>query len=170
MSSRSINKVTIMGNVTADITMRTTQNGTPVASFSIATNRGYTDSEGNKQESAEFHNIVAFGKLAEICNNLLQKGSQILVEGRLQTRKWDDQDGKTNYKTEIVINEMYLLARGKPRAGGDNDFNDSSYVSGQASSSDDTVVDDSPSNDTTSKDKKSKDTKDEEVTADDIPF
>lgn len=168
MSSRSINKATIMGNVTADITMRTTQNGTPVASFSIATNRDYTDSEGNRQESAEFHNIVAFGKLAEICDNLLQKGSQVLVEGRLQTRKWDDQDGKTNYRTEIVIDEMYLLARGKPRAGGDDYNDDNSYVSGQSSSDDDNIIDDSPKD---SKDTKKKDTKkDEEVTADDIPF
>lgn len=157
-----------MGNVTADITMRTTQNGTPVASFSIATNRDYTDSEGNRQESAEFHNIVAFGKLAEICDNLLQKGSQVLVEGRLQTRKWDDQDGKTNYRTEIVIDEMYLLARGKPRAGGDDYNDDNSYVSGQSSSDDDSIIDDSPKD---SKDTKKKDTKkDEEVTADDIPF
>lgn len=158
-----------MGNVTADITMRTTQNGTPVASFSIATNRDYTDSEGNRQESAEFHNIVAFGKLAEICDNLLQKGSQVLVEGRLQTRKWDDQDGKTNYRTEIVIDEMYLLARGKPRAGGDEYNNEgSSYVSADSSNDDDSIIDDSPKKESETKKKDTK--KDEEVTADDIPF
>lgn len=165
MSSRSINKATIMGNVTADPTMRTTQNGTSVVTFAIATNRDYTDSEGNKQESAEFHNIVAFGKLAEICNDLLQKGSQVLVEGRLQTRKWDDESGKTNYKTEVVIDEMYLLARGKPRAGGEYSNDSSSYVGG-SSTGDDNIIDDSPKK--PSKDKVVE--KDEKVTADDIPF
>ena len=109
-----------MGNLTADPVIKTTQNGTPVATFAVATNRSYTDSSGSKQDAADFHNIVAFGKLAEICENLLKVGSKVMVEGRLQTRKWEGQDGKTNYRTEVVIDEMQLVANGKAREMNDD--------------------------------------------------
>ena len=122
MSSRSINLVILVGNLTADPTLKTTQNGTPVTTFAVATNRSYTDSSGAKQDAADFHNIVAFGKLAEICTNLLKVGSKVMVEGRLQTRKWEGQDGKTNYRTEVVIDEMQLIANGKARAEADDDY------------------------------------------------
>jgi single-strand DNA-binding protein len=174
MSSRSINKATIMGNLTADPSMRSTQNGTPVITFAVATNRTYTDANGNKQDSADFHNIVAFGKLAEICNDLLKVGSRVLVEGRLQTRKWDGEDGKTNYKTEIVIDDMYLLARGKSRDSDDDGGYSDEYVGGSdvvADSNDDPIITDKADDSkdkNAKKDEKSK--KDEEVTADDIPF
>lgn len=108
-----------MGNLTADPTLKTTQNGTAVATFAIATNRSYTDSSGAKQDAADFHNIVAFGKLGEICTNLLKVGSKVMVEGRLQTRKWEGQDGKTNYRTEVVIDEMQLIANGRAREEGE---------------------------------------------------
>ncbi len=114
MSARSLNRAELIGNLTADPVMRTTNNGTMVATFSVATNRSFTDSSGTAQQVADFHNVVAFGKLAEICQNLLKIGSKVYVSGRLQTRKWEDQNGVTRYRTEIVAEEMILLGNGRP--------------------------------------------------------
>ena len=110
MAVRSLNSAQVIGNITADPQIRSTNNGTAVATFAVATNREYTTSEGDYQEAADFHNVVAFGKLAEICQNLLQKGSMVYIKGRLQTRTWDDDSGKKNYRTEIVAEDMILLA------------------------------------------------------------
>ena len=170
MSVRFLNRAQLIGNLTADPVMRTTSNGTPVITFAVATNRSYTDSSGAQQESAEFHNIVAFGKVAKICEQFLQKGSMIFVEGRIQTRKSDSEDGHTNYKTEIVVDDMKLLARGKAPSGS---YNDSSYVDSNSSSS--VPIDDNSANSDGDNKKKTKKTKkeeapSEEVTAEDIPF
>lgn len=108
MSTRSINKVILIGNLTRDPELRYTPQGTPVASFGLATNREWV-SEGTKKEAADFHNIVAWNKLGELCAQLLAKGSKVYVEGRLQTRNWDDSDGNKRYKTEVIIDEMILL-------------------------------------------------------------
>ena len=88
------NKAVIVGNLTRDPETRTIPSGQPVASFAIATNRIWNDKEGNRQEATEFHNVVAFGKLADICSRYLNKGRLVLIEGRIQTRSWQDQDGK----------------------------------------------------------------------------
>lgn len=113
----NFNKAIILGNVTRDIELKTLPSGSSVANFSVATNRIYTDKAGAKQQTAEFHNIVAFGKLADICSRYLGKGKLVLVEGRIQTRSWQAQDGSKRYRTEIVMENMQLGPRG---ATGDN--------------------------------------------------
>ena len=97
-----LNKAIIMGNLTRDPEVKTLPSGMHVTNFSLATNRSYKDKEGNKQEDAEFHNIVVFGKQADSCGQYLKKGQEALVEGRIQTRSWEGEDGKKNYRTEIV--------------------------------------------------------------------
>lgn len=104
-----LNKAMIIGNVTRDPETRSTANGQPVTSFSIATNLTWTDQSGQKQQKAEFHNIVAWRKLAEICGQYLKKGSKVYIEGRLQTSDWTGQDGNKRYKTEIVADNMIML-------------------------------------------------------------
>ena len=113
MSTRSLNKVMLIGNLTRDPEMRYTPQGTAVCTFGLATNREWVDGSGQKQEGAEFHNIVAWTKLAEICSQLLFKGRKAYVSGRLQTRSWQGQDGAERSKTEIVIDEMIAFGEGK---------------------------------------------------------
>lgn len=108
----NLNRATIIGNLTRDVELRTTTTGQNVATFGVATNHAWTDSSGQKQERAEFHNIVAWGKLAEICNSYLAKGRKVYVEGRLQTREWESQDGTKRNRTEIVADNMIMLDRG----------------------------------------------------------
>ncbi len=110
--ARTVNKVILVGHLTRDPELRYTPQGTPVADFSIATNREWV-TNGERQESVEFHNIVAWSKLAELCNQLLRKGSKVYVEGRLQTRDWQTESGEKRYKTEVVISEMILLSGGR---------------------------------------------------------
>lgn len=114
----SLNRAQIIGNVTRDPEVRQTPGGQSVASFSVATNSVWVDKTGQKQEKAEFHNIVAWGKLAEICGQYMQKGRKVYVEGRLQTRDWDGEDGVKRYKTEIIAENIILLDRaGNPEGG-----------------------------------------------------
>ncbi len=114
----NLNKVFVMGNLTRDPELRQIPTGQTVCSFSIATNRRFTDKAGQKQEQVEFHNIVAWGRQAEIINQYLHKGSSIFVEGRLQTRSWQDQQGTKHWKTEIVAEQIQLGPR--PAGGGGN--------------------------------------------------
>lgn len=108
----SLNRAQLIGNLTRDPELRQTPNGTTVCSFSVATNFTWKDQMGNKQEKAEFHNIVAWGKLAEICGQYLTKGKKVFIEGRIQTRDWEGDDGIKRYKTEIVAENMIMLSRG----------------------------------------------------------
>lgn len=105
----NLNKAMIIGNVTRDPEVKTTPNGATVASFSIATNFVWKDQAGAKQERVEYHNIVAWRKLAEIIGQYVHKGSKLYIEGRLQTRDWEGQDGKKNYRTEIIADNMIML-------------------------------------------------------------
>ncbi len=105
----NLNKAMLIGNLTRDPEIRTTPQGTSVASFSIATNFVWTDQSGQKQEKAEYHNIVAWRKLADIIGQYLKKGSKIYIEGRLQTRDWTGQDGIKRYRTEIIAENMIML-------------------------------------------------------------
>jgi single-strand DNA-binding protein len=109
--ARGLNKVMIIGNVGRDPEMRYIPSGKPVTSFSVATSRGWTDADGERHEETEWFNIVAWGNLAEICKQHLRKGQQIYVEGRLQTRSWEDHEGRKRFRTEVVANEMILLSR-----------------------------------------------------------
>lgn len=109
--ARSLNKVMLIGNLTRDPEMRYTPQGTAVCTFGVATNREWKTESGEKKEDAEFHNIVAWNKLAEICANLLKKGRKVYVEGRLSTRSWEGQDGVKKQRTEVVISDMVILDR-----------------------------------------------------------
>ena len=110
----NFNKAIVAGNLTRDVELRSTPSGQSVANFSVATNRFYTDSAGQKQTEVEFHNIVAWGKLAELCNQYLAKGRSVLIEGRLKTRSWQDQSGQTKYRTEIIAETIQF----GPKPGG----------------------------------------------------
>ena len=99
----------LIGNLTRDPEMRYTPQGTAVCTFGVATNRSWTAESGEKKEEADFHNIVAWNKLAEICAQLLKKGRKVYVEGRLSTRSWQGQDGTQKQRTEVVINDMVIL-------------------------------------------------------------
>lgn len=107
----NVNKAIVCGNLTRDPEERTLPSGQPVSAFGIATNRAWTNADGQKQEQVEFHNIVAFGKLAEICNQYLTKGRLVYVEGRLQTRTWEGQDNVKRNRTEIVADTMQMGPR-----------------------------------------------------------
>ncbi|MBI5732102.1 MAG: single-stranded DNA-binding protein [Candidatus Magasanikbacteria bacterium] len=104
----NFNRAVILGRVTKDPELRTTPSGQNVTSFGVATNRYWTNRDGQKQEQVEFHNVVAWGKLAEICAKYLTKGGLVLIEGRLQTRNWQDQQGNKHYRTEIIAENMQL--------------------------------------------------------------
>lgn len=107
----SLNRAQLIGNLTRDPEVRQTTGGKSVVNFSIATNSRWTDSSGQTQEKTEFHNIVVWGKLAEICAQYLKKGSKIFIEGRIQTREWQGEDGVKRYRTEIVAENMLMLDR-----------------------------------------------------------
>ena len=115
----NLNKAMIIGNVTRDPELRNTATGQTVAAFSIATNLVWTDQSGQQQKKTEFHNVVAWRKLAEVCAKYLHKGSKVYVEGRLQTTDWTDQAGSKRYRTEIVIENMIMLDSkgGSPMSG-----------------------------------------------------
>jgi len=120
MSVRSLNKVFLIGNLTRDPEIRYTTGGASVVSFGLATNKSWKNPEGELQESTEFHNIVAWGKMAEICQQLLAKGMKVYIEGSISTRSWEDDSGNTRYKTEVRVNEMILLdSKGKQGTGMD---------------------------------------------------
>jgi single-strand DNA-binding protein len=121
-----LNKAIVIGNLTRDPELKALPSGITVTSFSVATNRVWKDKNGAKQESADYHNIVVFGRQAEIANQYLRKGASVLVEGRMQTRSWDDASGKKNYRTEIIADRIQF----GPRTGG------ASTVPSQAPSAD----------------------------------
>lgn len=129
-----LNKVMLYGNLTSDPDLRSMPNGNKVVSFGLATNRSYKDQGGARKEVAEFHNIVAFGKLAEIFAQWLKKGRPVYIEGRIQTRSWDDQNGGgKKYRTEIVAENFQFGATGK--SGEEGGFAGSSNNSEESSSS-----------------------------------
>ncbi len=107
--SRGLNKVMVIGHLGRDPEMRYTPSGRPVTSFSVVTTRAWTSAEGERHEESEWFNVVAWGNLAEICNQYLAKGQQVYVEGRLQTRGWEDEQGKKHFRTELVASEMIVL-------------------------------------------------------------
>ena len=120
--ARSLNKVMLIGNLTRDPEMRYTPQGTAVCTFGLATNRQWTTESGEKKEDAEFHNLVAWNKLAEICSQLLKKGRKVFVEGRLSTRSWQGQDGTQKQRTEIVIADMVILDKKGDEPSGEGEM------------------------------------------------
>ncbi len=117
--ARGINKVILVGNLGQDPELRYTGNGTAVCNLRIATNESYKDANGEWVERTEWHTVVAWSRLAEICNEYLHKGSQVYIEGSLQTRSWEDRDGNTKYTTEIKAREMMILS-GRDTPGGES--------------------------------------------------
>lgn len=107
--TRGLNKVMIIGNLGRDPEMRYTPSGKPVTSFSVATSRTWTTTDGDRREATEWFNVVAWRDLAEICNQYLSKGSKVYIEGRLQTRSWESPDGQKHFRTEVVADEMIVL-------------------------------------------------------------
>ena len=106
----SLNKAQIIGNLTREPELKKTQTDQSVCTLGVATNRYWTDSSGNKKDEAEYHNVVCWGKLAEICAEYLKKGTKVFFEGRLQTRQWEDEGGIKHYRTEIVAQDMIILS------------------------------------------------------------
>jgi len=162
----SLNRATIIGNLTREPEVRQIPSGQSVCSFAVATNRSWASADGQKQEASEFHNIVAWGKLAEICAQYLNKGRKVYIEGRLQTRDWEGQDGVRRYRTEIVADRIQFGNR--PGAGGAG--TGSAGASGSANGSDKSS---SVNDDSSQKDAPPVDTIDypeEEIIPDDIPF
>lgn len=144
-----LNRITIIGNITRDPELRTTPNGKSVASFSVATNRYWTDQNGQKQKETEYHNVVLWTKLADVAGQYLKKGNKVYVEGRLRTREWTAQDGTKRTRTEITGNHMIMLG-GRPSNG-----------SGQTTTTPTTEE---------SKDEEPKEVIEEEIKVEDIPF
>jgi single-strand DNA-binding protein len=117
-SLMAVNKVILVGNLGKDPELRYTASGTAVATFSLATSEKFKNRNGEQQERTEWHNIVVWANLAEICGKYLSKGRQIYIEGRIQSRSYDDRDGNKRYITEVVANEMQMLGRPGDEAGG----------------------------------------------------
>ncbi|RUO28216.1 single-stranded DNA-binding protein [Aliidiomarina sanyensis] len=135
MASRGINKVILIGNLGADPEVRFTQNSTAIANLSVATSESWKDKQsGEQREQTEWHRVVLYRRLAEIAGEFLRKGSKVYIEGRLQTRKWQGQDGKDNYTTEVIANEMQMLdsAGANQGAGGFSGHGAQSNDSGNA--------------------------------------
>lgn len=121
--SRGLNKLMIIGHIGRDPEMRYTPSGRPVTTFSVATSRSWHSSDGERHEETEWFNVVAWGNLAEICNQHLSKGQQVYVEGRLQTRRWEDAEGNQHFTTELVAREMIML--GDRRGGASAEYSSS---------------------------------------------
>ena len=113
MSKGSVNKVILIGNLGSDPEVRFTPSGVQVANFSLATSESWTDRAGERQERAEWHRIILWRRLAEVAGQYLRKGSKIYIEGKLQTRSWEDQNGQKRYTTEVVANSMEMLEGGQ---------------------------------------------------------
>lgn len=169
--SRSLNKVQLIGNLTRDPEMRYTPSGAAVCTFGLATNRQWNTETGEKKEEVEFHRIVAWSKLAELCAQLLSKGRKVFVEGRLQTRKWTGQDNVERQTTEIVISDMIILDSKGVGVGGSAPVDDFDIPEDLAG---DMPAGGNQTNSTKPTDDKKKSVTDGDATADpgsdDIPF
>lgn len=157
--ARSLNRVQLIGNLTRDPELRYTPQGTAVCSFGLATNRGWTTDSGEKKEEAEFHKIVAWNKLGELCSQLLTKGRKVYVEGRLSTKSWTGQDGAQRTTTEVVIDDMIIL-----------DSKRESETPAEESTFEETQEATSPEPKEKKAKKETVKNEDEEVNPDDIPF
>lgn len=160
--AKSLNRAQLIGNLTRDPELRYTPNGNAVCTFGVATNRTWTTDSGEKKEEADFHNIVAWGKLAEICSKYLVKGRKVFVQGRLSTRSWTGQDGQQKSRTEIIIDDMIILDN--KGAGPAHD------VPQQASSGSEAAAESEDQGQGSRKVPAPSSSGDEEVSPDDIPF
>lgn len=158
----------LIGNLTRDPEMRYTPQGAAVCTFGVATNRNWTTDTGEKKEDVEFHNVVAWNKLAEICSQLLKKGRKVFVEGRLSTRSWQGQDGTQKQRTEVVISDMVILDK---KEAGEDGMDIPEPQSAPVEESQEPVEKKSKSKTASVKDSgEAKEEKVEEVSEEDIPF
>ena len=127
MASKGVNKVILVGNLGADPESRTLPNGNAVANLSLATSESWKDQQGQMQERTEWHRLTMYRRLAEIAAQYLKKGSQIYVEGKLQTRKWQDQNGQDKYTTEIIVDQMQMLGGGNGGQGQNDNQSQGGY-------------------------------------------
>lgn len=130
--TRGLNKVMVIGNIGRDPEMRYTPSGKPVTSFSLASSRSWTAPDGQRREETEWFNVIAWGNLAEICNQKLSKSQQVYVEGRLQTRSWEDDRGQRHFRTEVVANEMIILGPRDKTNGRNGNYQEDRYKYGLA--------------------------------------
>ena len=151
MASRSVNKVILVGNVGKDPEVKLLASGMSVANFTLATNERFKDKSGEFQERTEWHSLVAYQRLAEIVRDYTKKGSKLYIEGRIQTRSWDDKENQKHYKTEIIVNDLVLLSGRGEGESGSSTRSASSYDQRQPAAADDIV-------------------QGTEITDDDIPF
>jgi single-strand DNA-binding protein len=135
----SINKVILIGNLGGEPEVRYTPSGTAIANFSLATTDQWTTKEGGKEEKTEWHKIVAFGRLGEVCGEYLHKGKQVYIEGRIQTRAWEDKEGIKRYTTEIVANSMQMLGSAKRESDSADRMNERPPVEEPVSIPDDEI-------------------------------
>ena len=168
----SLNRAQILGNLTRDPEMRYTPNGQAVASFAIATNRRWRDKEGNNQEQTEFHDVVAWGKIAEILSQYVHKGNKLYIEGRLQTRSWEAQDGAKRQRTEIIVEDfVFLTPKGEVTASSEPSTSDTIIEEYPIK---DDIKEEKPAKKTTKIDNKEEaspaETADDEINLDEIPF
>ena len=154
-----LNKAQIIGRLTRDPETRTTPQGTNVCSFSVATNYSYGSKDGGRQEQVEYHNIVIWGKLGEIAQQYLKKGGQVYLEGRIQTRSWDDKDGQKKNRTEIVAENMIMLGS---KSGGSGQSDNQSQQGGDKNNSFMNSLEQMPTI--------NQNAADEEISVEDIPF
>jgi single-strand DNA-binding protein len=166
----SLNRAQIVGNITRDPEMRYTPNGQAVCSFGVATNRRWRDKDGNNQEQTEFHNVVAWGKLAELMSQLAHKGTKIYVEGRLQTRSWEGQDGGKRNRTEIVMDDFILLTPKSASAQAAEDITPDAEEFPPAEEEKTPKKTQDKSSKKEAKEEKKTDEESEEINLDDIPF
>ncbi len=162
--ARSLNRVQLIGNLTRDPELRYTPQGTGVCTFGLATNRSWTTDNGDKKEEAEYHKIVAWNKLGELCSQLLTKGRKVYVEGRLSTRSWTGQDGVQKSTTEIVIDDMIILDSRKEGAAAAITDADMSYGEEEEEKKEEKTEKKSATS------KKKEEKVEEDVNPDDIPF
>ncbi|MCK5123126.1 MAG: single-stranded DNA-binding protein [Candidatus Pacebacteria bacterium] len=172
----NFNKAIIIGRVTRDPEIRTTPNGQTVASIGVASSRVWNNNTGERQEKTEFHNIVAWGRLAEICGQYLVKGQLVLFEGRIETRSWDGQDGVKRYKTEIVAENMQMGPKARSQEGGASTYqakeNTQSAPENSNPQNDEKIVQAEPQNEQSDNNQNAnKENKnEEEIKIEDIPF
>ncbi len=128
---KSVNKVLLIGNVTRDVELRATTGGQPVCTFGLATNRVWRDQQGQRQSLPEFHNLVAWGRLAEFCEQYIKKGKPLYIEGYLKTRSWENEQKHKQYRTEIVLEDVVLLGS-RPSAESEESTPDEAIREGEA--------------------------------------
>ncbi len=170
MANRSLNRVELIGNLTRDPELRYTPTGTAVCTFGLATSRNWTTSEGEKKEETQFHRIVAWNKLAELCGQLLKKGQRVYVEGRLTYRTITDKQGNQKFITEIVLDDFIAFNSGKPRAQKETEKEEEKETPTPEEEKEEEFNKEESAEESNEEDTKDQNEEEEKIEPDDIPF